>query len=142
MKSLQYIGGFDGSATPNPGKMRIGGWIGNPLRQVIHTFSKVIGHGTGNEAEYYAFIELIRQAKKLGINNISVRGDSATVVNQMNMRYRVKSPRMQTLFNLAKEEVRDINLTLALVPREYNKKADELTHIIKPRRQECRKLNY
>jgi len=123
----QYTGAFDGGSKPNPGQMTIGGWIADPNRKIILKFSENIGHGTNNEAEYNALIRLIIEAKKLGIKNISIRGDSALVVNQVNGKWKVKVPRIQELKSQALYEMKGMTITLSHVLREYNTIADSLT---------------
>jgi len=125
--SPQYTGAFDGGSKPNPGQMTIGGWIADPNRKTILKFSENIGYGTNNEAEYRAFIRLIKEAKILGIESISIRGDSALVVNQVNGKWKVKVSKIQELRNQALHEMKGMDIILTHVLRKYNTIADSLT---------------
>lgn len=127
MKIEQYTGAFDGSAKPNPGEMKIGGWIAGPDRRVISEFSENLGYGTNNEAEYNAFIRILEEARKLGIKRISLRGDSQLVVNQINRLWKIKDPRMKELSSKAFSLMEGIEVNLSHVVRKYNKTADSLT---------------
>ena len=128
MQVQQYTGAFDGSAKPNPGNMKIGGWIATPTRKIISEFSEEIGYGTANEAEYRACIRLLEKCIELGIKWISVRGDSELVVNQINGVSKTKDPKMKMLKSKVVELCNGINLTIAHVPRKYNTMADRLSH--------------
>ena len=67
-KKLKYTAGFDGSSMPNPGQMRIGGWIRKPKDNIlIYSFSTNIGHGSSCEAEYLALITLLKKLRILGL---------------------------------------------------------------------------
>ena len=129
MLSEQHAGAFDGSAKPNPGNMKIGGWIATPTRRIIKEFSEEIGYGTANEAEYRACIRLLEECKKLGITNISVRSDSELVVNQINGVSKTKDPKMKMLKGLVMNLCDGgIKLNISHVPRKYNTMADRLSH--------------
>ncbi len=127
MKQQQYTGAFDGGAKPNPGQMTIGGWIASPNRKILLKFSDSVGHGTNNEAEYNAYIRLLKEAKKLGIENISIRGDSALVVNQVNGNWKAKDSRMKELKNQSISLMEGMDIVLTHVVRKYNTMADSLT---------------
>lgn len=127
VKSKSYTAGFDGSATPNPGDMKIGGWIKNPSGKRIYDFTKAIGHGTNNEAEYNALIKLMSEIKKRGIIKVKIKGDSALVVNQVNSIWKTKDPRMKKLRHRVLSESKGLDYILEHVVREYNSEADLLT---------------
>ena len=52
---------FDGSATPNPGRLGIGGVLRGPAGQQIE-FSRRADFGDSNQAEYQALIALLQTA--------------------------------------------------------------------------------
>lgn len=122
-----YTAGFDGSAIPNPGEMKIGGWVKDPNGKVIYQFTIPMGQGTNNEAEYHAFIKLLRVVNSLDIKNISITGDSALVVNQINKKWKVKNERIKTLWIIATSLLEGINWSLKHVVRKYNSEADLLS---------------
>ncbi len=86
---------FDGSAKPNPGKMRIGAVVkccGN-----VEEISKEVGNGTNNMAEYLALIEALKVARKMGALAVKAYGDSTLVVEQVNGRWKTKSKELKQL---------------------------------------------
>jgi len=122
-----YTAGFDGSAVPNPGEMKIGWWLKNPNGKVLHSSSISLGYETNNEAEYKALISLLTVVKSLNIKNIKIQGDSALVVNQVNGKWKTKEPRMKVLCNECKKLLDGIDWNLTHVVRKYNSDADSLT---------------
>ena len=80
-----YEAYFDGSATPNPGARKIGGYILDPTsRKKVATYSQDLGYGTNNEAEYLSLYHLSMKIRDLGIKKVKIYGDSKLVVNQVN----------------------------------------------------------
>ena len=124
-----YNAWFDGSAKPNPGIMKIGGYIENPDGLRIHEFSEELGEGTNNEAEYLALFRLATEIVKKGILRVNIKGDSQLVVNQVNNKWKVKEPRMGTYKNQICKMFNDNNVLFKLmqIPRNENKGADLLT---------------
>lgn len=123
----RYTAAFDGSATPNPGDMKIGGFI-KKNGKTIFRYSDCIGSGTNNIAEYASLLRLVKKAKKLGIQNLYIQGDSQLIINQVNGVWKAKDPRMKqykervlaTLKHIKQWEIKH-------VVRKYNKEADSLT---------------
>lgn len=117
---------FDGSATPNPGVMKIGGFYkGNGMN---YNYSRNIGNGTNNEAEYSSLLYLVQRLNENGIQNVSIYGDSQLVVNQINGSWKAKDERMKKFKAKVLAELSKIpRWTLSHVPREQNKIADSLT---------------
>ena len=122
-----YRGFFDGSSKPNPGEMKIGGYIESPTGDAIDSFSQDIGNGTNNVAEYSAFIELCKRVKQAGIQNIRIEGDSALVINQVNGKWQAKNADMKRLKAQALALLDGVNYGLYHIPRSENAKADQLT---------------
>jgi ribonuclease HI len=125
-----YLAFFDGSATPNPGMMKIGGYIQGPgtKKKRVAEYSEELGHGTNNEAEYLSLIRLLNELKRLGIWKVKIHGDSSLVINQVNGKFKTRDPRMRVFRNTAIDLLRDINeWSLVHVPRAQNKGADSLT---------------
>jgi len=123
-----FVGHFDGSSVPNPGEMTIGGKITDKDGNTVCTYSRSLGQGTNNIAEYLSLVELIQYAREKGIKNIIIRGDSQLVVNQVNGAWKAKDPKMKMLRNevLASLQFFD-RWKLEHVKREFNKEADNLT---------------
>ncbi|MGK7876873.1 MAG: ribonuclease HI family protein [Xenococcaceae cyanobacterium] len=116
---------FDGASRGNPGKAA-GAAVILMADGKRHTVSKFIDFGTNNEAEYTALIIGLQKAKKLGIKELQVKGDSNLVVNQVNGFWKIKSDRLWALCNKARSLIGSFeNITLDWISREQNKLADE-----------------
>lgn len=126
---MRYLGFFDGSATPNPGLMVIGGLVRDSITEkLVCKYSTHIGHGTNNEAEYNSLIELLYQANNIGIKSLHIKGDSLLVVNQVNGLWKAKNPRMKKLKLTVLNILENFDeWKLEHVPRSENKEADFLT---------------
>ena len=123
-----YEGFFDGSAKPNPGMMKIGGFIRSPDRTIVSQYSSKLRHGTNNEAEYLSLIDLLNRAIDLDINKIKIYGDSALVVNQVNRTWKAKDERMKAFRDEALSKLsRFHEWRLEHVKRDLNMEADFLT---------------
>jgi ribonuclease HI len=125
----KFIGYFDGSSVPNPGKMQIGGQILNEgTNELVCTYSKKLGDGTNNQAEYLSLIELLKQALERGITEIEIKGDSQLVVNQVNETWKAKNSMMKRLLFEVHTLLENFDVwTISHVYRDENKDADKLT---------------
>jgi ribonuclease HI len=85
---MNYIGFYDGSANPNPGKLGLGVTIYGNEKELVCA-AKPAGHGTNNEAEYLALILLLELGIEEGIKTITVYGDSQLITNQVNGKWSV-----------------------------------------------------
>lgn len=125
---LKYVAHFDGSAKPNPGKMKIGGRITTPKQNIVHDFSIDLADGTNNEAEYLSLIHIAEKLVDLGATSAKIFGDSQLVVNQVNGLWRTKDPRMKIFQSRAVNLLNKIpHWELTHVYREQNMEADALT---------------
>lgn len=124
---------FDGAAFPNAkdvgGVRGIGVVIkdekGNVVREVSE---KLDGLGSSNSAEYNALIRGLEEAKKLGANELVVRGDSQLVIRQLEGKFRVTSEKIKPLYEKVATLAREFDrLDLQWIPREENKEADALS---------------
>ena len=85
---------------------------------------------TNNQAEYTGLIIGLEEAINMGINSLTVEGDSMLVIKQMNNEYKVKSNNLIELHNKAKELAEKFtNITFSHIYRNNNKRADELSNI-------------
>jgi ribonuclease HI len=109
--------------------MQIGGRIINETtNEIVCEYSKKLGDGTNNQAEYLSLIELLKQAKEKGIKNISIKGDSLLVVNQVNETWKAKNSMMKRLQFEVHTLLENFDVwTLSHVYRDENKDADKLT---------------
>ncbi len=125
---MRYTAAFDGGSTPNPGDMRIGGFI-KLHGKLIFRYNDSIGHGTNNIAEYASLLKLVKEAQKLAIENIYIQGDSQLVINQVNGIWKAKDPRMKQYRDRVLATLKHIkNWEIKHVLRKHNQEADSLTH--------------
>lgn len=125
--TIKYTAAFDGGATPNPGNMMIGGFI-KAKGKNIFKYSRSVGYGTNNIAEYKSLLTLVKEAKRLNINNIYIQGDSAVVINQVNGIWKAKDPNMKKYRNRVLSVLKHIkHWELKHVLRKFNSEADLLT---------------
>ena len=115
----------DGGARGNPGPAAIGVIIKTVDDKIINSFGRYLGEMTNNQAEYYALIAALEEAKRVGAKKLECRLDSELLVKQMRREYRVKDKKLQPLFlkswNLAATFK---NITFTYIPREQNHEAD------------------
>ena len=119
----------DGGARGNPGPAGIGGVIYNQNKKIIAEVSQYLGESTNNQAEYKALIITLQKVLKLGASEVDCYLDSELVVKQLRHEYKVKNKDLAPLF------LQVYNLSLNFqkisfnhVPREQNKKADQLAN--------------
>lgn len=122
----KFEGWFDGSSKPNPGKMKIGGYIQKDGK-TIYEFSKDLGLGTNNQAEYLALMNLCTGITILGIKEIDIKGDSMLVVNQINQQWKCKDENIKRLRDKCLRLLDGVRFNISHVPRNQNKTADSLT---------------
>jgi ribonuclease HI len=118
---------FDGSASPNPGNMKIGGYVKNGT-STLTKFSTGIGYGTNNEAEYLALIELLVKITSFNIKKVRIFGDAKLIIDQVNGDCKNNKLHLQRLAlraNLLLNQIPDWKLTW--VERSKNKRADALS---------------
>ncbi|MFH1402196.1 MAG: ribonuclease HI family protein [Patescibacteria group bacterium] len=125
----------DGGARGNPGLAGIGAVIfdedGNELKAV----SKFLGTRTNNWAEYEAVLLGLETAhkffgKKISEMKVEVKMDSQLVQRQLNREYRVKEPTLFEQYIKVNNLIVKYfpNIKFIHIPREENKRADELAN--------------
>lgn len=120
----------DGASRGNPGPASIGAVVYNPEGREVHTVSRRLGRATNNEAEYQAAIAGLEAALALGARAVDLRMDSELIVRQLQYRYRVRNPRLQPFFHRIIElRNRFDGFDVEHVPRERNKRADQLANL-------------
>src|SRR5579859_6121197 len=101
----------DGAARGNPGPSGIGVVLVDPEGKVVDELAKGIGWATNNVAEYQALIEGLQLAKAHGVDRLAVFSDSPLLV-------------------LAGKLAKEIGtVRYVAVPRERNRRADELANL-------------
>lgn len=120
----------DGASRGNPGPASIGAVLYDPKGREVHTVSRRLGRATNNEAEYQAAISGLESALALGARKVELRLDSELLVRQLQYRYRVRNPRLQPFFHRMIElRNRFEAFEVRHVPREQNKRADQLANL-------------
>ncbi|HET9477411.1 MAG TPA: ribonuclease HI family protein [Dehalococcoidia bacterium] len=120
----------DGASRGNPGPASIGAVVYDPDGREVHTVSRRLGRATNNEAEYQAAIAGLEAALALGARAVDLRMDSELIVRQLQYRYRVRNPRLQPFFHRIIElRNRFDGFGVEHVPRERNKRADQLANL-------------
>jgi ribonuclease HI len=119
----------DGAARGNPGKAGCGAVICDENGAVVKEMSRYLGQTTNNIAEYEALLMGLEALIALGKKNIRVHSDSELMVRQLNGRYRVRDPKLQTLHGRALSLLREFDrYTILHVRRAANKLADRLAN--------------
>ena len=127
MKILKIF--FDGSSHGNPGPSGIGIIVFDESGRILDKFSRFIGFGTNNEAEYRALIEALRKAMQLGAEKVELYSDSELVVNQIKGVYSVKDEKLKRLHLKCVELLKNFKeYEISYVPRELNAEADRLAN--------------
>jgi len=90
-----------------------------------------LGCTTNNVAEYTGLLHGLEVAKKLGVAQLEVRGDSKLVLLQVKGEWRCEKPHLQALCARAKELVQGFRAcSLVHVPRAENAEADALANLV------------
>lgn len=125
----RFIFYIDGASRGNPGKAGAGVVVCNGKGEVIKEKKVYLGQATNNVAEYRAFLLALQEACALRAREIEVYTDSELLVRQWNGRYRVRNPRLISLFEQARALCwRLEGCCVTYIPREQNKRADQLAN--------------
>jgi ribonuclease HI len=108
--------------------MGIGFTIHSEDGTLIAEHSARAGEGTNNVAEYTALLRGLREALKLGVRVIHVRGDSKIVVKAVRGEWRCREPRLKPLLAEILSLVPQFDrFSIEHVGRELNAHADRLS---------------
>ncbi len=119
----------DGACRGNPGPSSIGVSFETLKNKEIDTLSERIEDTTNNVAEYTALIRGLETAQAENVENVWVRTDSELMVKQLKGEYKVKTPHIKELYDVAYTLLRSFKkVKLEHVRREYNKRADALAN--------------
>ncbi len=91
----------DGAARGNPGPSGVGVVALDPDGHVIAEYSRYLGKGSNNQAEYQGLIAALLIAQSLGDVKVRIHMDSELVVRQMSGEYRVKNAGLKPLHSRA-----------------------------------------
>ena len=119
----------DGGARGNPGPAGFGALIQDADGSVLAELSEFLGIQTNNFAEYSGLLAALDYALTHGHRRLRAVSDSELMVKQIQGRYKVKSPILRPLFDLARKKIAQLDafeITHAL--RHKNKDADRLAN--------------
>ena len=129
MKGLRLVIRTDGASKGNPGRTGVGVSIVDGEGKRVGEISRYLGHKTNNEAEYWALLLGLREAKRLGADSVHVYTDSELIERQVNGIYKVKDPKMKLLNHRVMEDMKGFSsFIIESVPREQNREADRLAN--------------
>jgi ribonuclease HI len=121
---------FDGGARQNPGPAGYGVYIVDDQGAVLAELHGSLGIATNNIAEYRGLIAALQWAVDNDVKEITIKGDSLLIVQQMRGNYKVKHEGLKPLYLQAKMLVMQIgNVKFEHVRRELNKEADRLSNV-------------
>jgi ribonuclease HI/probable phosphoglycerate mutase len=119
----------DGASRGNPGLAGAGAVILDEAGHELLAEAEYLGTCTNNAAEYQALILGLQSARTLGCSRLHVFLDSELIVRQVTGRYKVKNATLKPLFSQVQKLLKEFKgYTIAHVPREKNKRADELAN--------------
>ena len=129
---------FDGASDPNPG---YSGYafthFDSDSKEVYWECGYIGSNKTNNVAEYTALFKALTYCYTNQLYGMQIKGDSLLVVNQVNKKWKIKSESLRFLHSQCHKLLVDCNATLVWVPRENNKRADELSKIPLLKRYTC-----
>jgi ribonuclease HI len=133
--TLHTDGGIVAAPGQPAGEAAIGAALKNAGNLLVEAISRPIGHAQDHHiAEFRAFIEGLRMAKRHGVDKIRVFTDSELVVRSvLDDNLKLKSPLHSELRDRARRFYRGFpNRELSWVPREMNTEADLLASAALP----------
>jgi ribonuclease HI len=102
----------------------------DPDAAPIAVIARPLGVRTNNVAEYAGLVLALREARRLGAEEVDLRLDSKLIVEQLNGRWRVKDAKLQGLFAEATTHLRAMRRWSAThEPRARNRAADALANL-------------
>ncbi len=120
----------DGASRGNPGEAGAGSVLLDDKGKELVCRSLYLGRCTNNVAEYRALILGLQSAQEIGCSRLAILLDSQLIVRQIEGRYKVKNAALKPLFKEVKMLLAGIaDWSIAHVPREENKRADELANM-------------
>ncbi len=116
----------DGGAKGNPGPAAAG-YVLQQEGTLIEAVGIFLGEPfTNNEAEYWALLLALHRALQLGYTRLHVHTDSRLLAEQVNGRWKVKTPRLRPFLMSLRMMRSTLPFEVQWVPREQNTLADRL----------------
>jgi ribonuclease HI len=126
---LQLIIYIDGASRGNPGRAGAGVWMTDGDGKKLLEMGRYLGHKTNNQAEYWALLLGLREAKRLGGKSIHIFTDSELIAKQVKGIYRVKNVDLKSLYDRVVQDLRGFSsFEIEYIPREENQEADRLAN--------------
>lgn len=123
----------DGASRGNPGDAAWAYIIFGESDDVVSQQAGYIGKSTNNQAEYFAVIRALQQAKQLKSPKLKLHSDSQLLIKQVNGEWKVKNPELARLFDRVNKLTRNFNKICFLhLPRnnERIQEADQLCNFL------------
>ena len=118
---------FDGAARGNPGEAGFGLVV--EADGTVEEHAGYLGRTTNNVAEYSGLLAALTWARRAGVEELALFGDSELVLKQLSGAYKVKAPHLLPMFLRALALRREIpRVRIQHVPRAENKRADLLSN--------------
>jgi ribonuclease HI len=119
----------DGASRGNPGPSGAGVILLDHNGAPILQLSRFLDSATNNEAEYHALIRGLRAAEEFGLRRLRIFSDSELVVKQLRGEYKVRNPRLRSLYDKAMSTLKQFDdYDIFHVGRDLNKQADRLAN--------------
>jgi ribonuclease HI len=126
---LQLFIYIDGASKGNPGRAGAGIWIANGKGRKLLEMSRYLGQKTNNEAEYWALLLGLREAKRLKGEFLHVFTDSELIERQVKGLYRVKDLKLKALHKAVVRDLKEfVSFEIQSIPRKENQEADRLAN--------------
>jgi formyltetrahydrofolate-dependent phosphoribosylglycinamide formyltransferase len=125
----RIIAYIDGGSRGNPGPAAAAFTLFSSGGAQVTAKGFFLGEATNNTAEYTGLIKALEAARQAGGKELTVFSDSELLVRQINGQYRVKSEQIKPLFQKAVKLLDGFeSWQVRHIPREKNKRADELVN--------------
>jgi ribonuclease HI len=120
----------DGASRGNPGEAG-GGFVIYKDKKELVAKSLYYGKKTNNQAEYLAVINALEYIYEhnLTTEKLLFFADSQFLVKQIQKEYKVKAKNIIPLYHKVETLLKNLNYTFQWIPRDDNKRADELANI-------------
>jgi ribonuclease HI len=119
----------DGASRHNPGPSGAGVYV---LKNGVPVYQEgfYLGTKTNNQAEYHAMLLGVFYCKQnmAADDVLYVISDSQFLIRQMKGEYKVKTPHIKLLYDVAWRLLEGINYSFCHVLRDYNQQADALAN--------------
>ena len=120
----------DGASRGNPGEAAVGLVLQDEQGRLLARRHRYLGRATNNVAEYVALARGLRLAAEFNPSELEVCLDSNLVVEQVNLRWKVKDENLRVLHGEVRKAMADFaKITIRYIPRERNTEADALANL-------------